>query len=175
MNWLELDDPTTVPGPGDGAGRCAPLERPTIRVSRRFMTSPQRVFDAWLDPEVAGTWLFATASRPMARVEIDGRVEGSFCFVERHGGAIIEHTGEYLEITPPWRLVFSLAMERHPHALTRVGVAIAPLEKGCELVLTHDHVPAVCAENTALRWAGILYGLGVTLDPDAIEFHNHQE
>jgi uncharacterized protein YndB with AHSA1/START domain len=95
--------------------------------------------------------------------------------VERHGGAIIEHTGEYLEITPPWRLVFSLAMERYPHALTRVGVAIAPLEKGCELVLTHDRVPAVCAEDTALRWAGILYGLGVTLDPDAIEFHNHQE
>lgn len=175
MNWLELDDPATVQGYTDGATRRPARARPALRVSRRFLASPQRVFDAWLDPEVAGTWLFATASRPMAKVQIDGRVEGSFCFVERHGGAVIEHTGEYLEITPPRRLVFSLTMERYPHALTRVGVGIAPLKKGCELILTHDNVPAACAEDTALRWTGILYGLGVALDPDAIEFHNHQE
>jgi uncharacterized protein YndB with AHSA1/START domain len=175
MNWQELDDPAMLAERGGGtSGRRAP-ERPAIRVRRRFMAPPQRVFDAWLDPEVAGTWLFATASRPMARVDIDGRVEGAFCFVERHGGTVIEHTGEYLEITPPSRLVFSLAMERHPHMLTRVSVEIAPLEQGCELALTHDNVPGICAEDTALRWSGILYGLGVTLDPDAIEFHNHQE
>lgn len=159
---------TARPGP---PGR----PRPAICVSRRFLASPQRVFGAWLDPEIAGTWLFATASRPMASVEIDARVEGSFCFVERYGGTIIEHTGEYLEITPHRRLVFSLSVERHPHALTRVSVEIAPRRKGCELVLTHDGVPEACAANTALRWTGILYGLGVMLDPGAIEFHNDQE
>jgi uncharacterized protein YndB with AHSA1/START domain len=174
MNWLEADDSATLLEQGRGAAG-PPGRPPAIRVARRFLASPQRVFGAWLDPEIAGTWLFATASRPMARVEIDGRVEGSFRFVERHGGTIIEHTGEYLEITPHRRLVFSLSMERHPHALTRVSVEIAPRRKGCALLLTHAGVPETCAANTALRWSGILYGLGVTLDPGAIGFHNHQE
>jgi hypothetical protein len=41
--------------------------------------------------------------------------------------------------------------------------------------LTHDHVPAERVEDVETRWVGILYGLGVTLDVDAVEFHNHQE
>jgi uncharacterized protein YndB with AHSA1/START domain len=170
MNWQDLGEPATLAGPAAGASR-----RPAIRVSRRFTASPQRVFEAWLDPGIAGAWLFATASRPTQRVEIDARAGGAFRFVERHGGTIIEHAGEYLEIAPPRRLVFSLALERHPPVLTRVGVEIAPLATGCELVLTHENVPGERAEDTAARWTGILYGLGVTLDPDAIEFHNHQE
>jgi uncharacterized protein YndB with AHSA1/START domain len=175
MNWLELDDPAaTTPEPEDGIWRPT-LEAPAIRVSRRFKASARRVFDAWLDPKLAGKWLFATASRPMAEVKIDGRVEGTFCLVERHRGSIIEHTGEYLEIDPHRRLVFSLAMEQQPQAQTRVSVDIVPLETGSELVLTHRRVVRARAEDTAARWTGILYGLGVTLDPDAIEFHNHQE
>jgi hypothetical protein len=50
------------------------------------------------EPEIAGRWLFATASRPMARVEIDARVEGSFRFVDRRIGAITEYTGEFIEM-----------------------------------------------------------------------------
>src|SRR5258708_6816799 len=44
-----------------------------IRVARRYAASSARVFDAWLDPEFAGRWLFATASRPLAHVAIDAR------------------------------------------------------------------------------------------------------
>jgi hypothetical protein len=47
-----------------------------LRVTRRYGMRPTRVFAAWLDPAVAGRWLFATASRPLAHVQIDGRVEG---------------------------------------------------------------------------------------------------
>ena len=80
-----------------------------ISVSRRFDAPAARVFDAWLDPELAGCWLFATATRPMTHVEIDARVAGSFRFGERSEGRLTQHTGEYLEIVPPRRLVFTLA------------------------------------------------------------------
>jgi uncharacterized protein YndB with AHSA1/START domain len=135
-----------------------------VRVTSSFSRSPDRVFDAWLDRKIAGKWLFATASRPMTRVAIDARVGGSFCFGERRDGEDIEHTGEYIEIVPPRRLVFTLSLENHPHVITRVIVEIVPLKTGCELILTHEDVPPDYASHTEARWTGILYGLGETLN-----------
>jgi len=133
-------------------------------VSRRFSAPPERVFHAWLDAQMAGRWLFATALRPMARVEIDARVAGSFCFVDRQDRATIEHTGQYIEIVPHRRLVFTLCTDNRPHVITRVMVEIAARKNGCELVLTHENVPPDYANYTKGRWTGMLYGLGVTLD-----------
>jgi uncharacterized protein YndB with AHSA1/START domain len=141
------------------------MNRPTaqIRVSQRFDASPERVFDAWLDPATASAWLFATASHPMARVEIDARVGGSFRFVDRRDGDETEHTGRYLEIVPPRRLVFTLFMENSPRVATRVAAEIVPLETGCELRLVHENVPPGHAGRTEGRWTGMLYGLGTRL------------
>jgi uncharacterized protein YndB with AHSA1/START domain len=144
-------------------------------VTRRYGAPPARVFDAWLDPEVAGRWLFATASHPMADVEIDARVEGSFRFVDQRNGEINEYTGEYIEIVPHRRLVFTLSMEQRPRVITRVRVEIAPLKKGCELTLIHENVPQDHADHIEGRWTGILYGLGVTLDPASEAFYRDQE
>ena len=95
--------------------------RRTLRVARRYAASPARVFDAWLDPAVARQWLFATASHPLAHVEIDARVKGSFCFVDRQDAVDgTRYTGEYLEITPPQRLVFTLSVAKFVE--TRVTV-----------------------------------------------------
>ena len=146
-----------------------------IRVTRRFRAPPHRVFEAWLDPEVAGQWLFATASHPIARVEIDARVGGWFRFVDQRYGETIEHTGEYFEIVPHRRLTFSLSVEKRPHVITRVMVEIVPVKKGCALTLTHENLPPDYAGRTEGRWTGILYGLGVTLDSGFTEFHDNQE
>jgi hypothetical protein len=64
-------------------------------------------------------------------------------------------------------------MEKHLHVMTRVTVEIFPLDKGCELTLTHEKVSQEHARQVEGRWTGILYGLGVTLDSTA--FHNDQE
>ncbi len=140
-------------------------ERPAaIRVARRFSAPPERVFDAWLAPEVAGRWLFATASRPMTDVDIDPRVGGAFRFAARGNDEIIEHRGEYIEIVPHRRLVFTLSTADRPRAITRVTVEITPRKTGCELALTHEKMPADDANHAEGRWAGVLYGLDETLD-----------
>jgi uncharacterized protein YndB with AHSA1/START domain len=135
-----------------------------VCVTQRFSASPERVFDAWLDPAMASAWLFATASHPISRVEIDARVGGSFRFADRRDGGKIEHRGKYLELVRPRRLMFTLSMENSPKVVTRVIAEIVPLKTGCELTLTHKNVPPDYASRAENRWTGILYGLGVTLN-----------
>jgi len=156
--------------------RSKPQRVTALRVTRRYGVPPGRVFDAWLNPAVARLWLFATASRPLARVEIDAQVNGSFCLVDRRNrGDPTEYVGEYIEIVPPRRLVFTLSAAKYAYVNTRVAVEIAALTKGCKLTLIHEDVPRDHAEHAEGRWVGLLYGLGATLDSAPTLFHDHQE
>ena len=147
----------------------------SIRVSGRVKAPPERVFGAWLDPEVAGRWLFATAWHPIARVAIDARAGGLFHFVDQRDAGTVEYTGKYLEIVPPRRLVFTLVLKNSRQAATRVSVDFVPLATGCQLVLTHDDLPPDHASRAEARWTGMLYGLAETLDShaDAARPHPH--
>ena len=138
----------------------------TLRLTWRFDARPQRVFDAWLDPSFAARWLFATASRPVAHVEIDARIGGGFRFVDRDDGNGLEYTGEYTEIVPHRRLAFTLVMPCAESTISRVIVAIGSFNRGSRLNLIHENVPSVTARYINDRWTGILYGLGVTLASD---------
>ena len=127
-----------------------------VRVRQRFSVPAERVFNAWLDPEVAGRWLFATASHSMSNVTLDARTGSSFCFQDGDG---VAHTGQYIEIVRPRRLVFALSEEKRPRDMTRVCVEIVPLDEGCELTLVHERVLPDNANRTEGRWTGMFYGL----------------
>jgi uncharacterized protein YndB with AHSA1/START domain len=136
---------------------------PRLCVSRRFDASPERVFDAWLDPEKAGKWLFATPTSQMVRVEIEARVGGAFNFTDRRDGEDVEHVGTYVEIDRPRRLVFTFGVPKYSNQITRVTIDIKPLPTGCELTLTHDGVPAEWFEQTREGWGKILDALAENL------------
>ena len=130
-----------------------------LRVVRLMGATSKRVFDAWLDPEIAGRWLFATASQPVERIAIDARVGGWFRCVEGRSHEVVEHIGEYVEITPDRRLVFTLSVEKRPHVITRVCVDISPRDAQCELTLVQVNVPRSCVDYVESRWTGMLFGL----------------
>lgn len=138
-------------------------DKPSITVAHRFDASPERVFDAWLDEKTAGQWLFATPTGEMVRVEIDARVGGRFIVVERRDGEDVEHTGEYLEIDRPRRLVMTFGVPKYSANLTRITIEIAASGGGCELTLTSDNLDAEYVERTKAGWAMILDGLARAL------------
>ena len=119
-------------------------EMKTVRVTHRFTASAERVFDAWLEPEKARRFLFATPTGQMVQAETDPRVGGRFTFTDRRDGMAVVHTGEYLEIDRPRRLVFTFAVPAYSALVTRVTLEIAPLDDGCELNLTHEGVLPEC-------------------------------
>ena len=130
-----------------------------VRVTHRYAATPERVFDAWLDPATVGRWLFATPSGEMVTVEIDPKVGGGFRIVERRNGEDAEHLGSYLEIARPRRLAFTFAVGNQAFDITRVTVEIVPSGSGCELTLSHDGVSLEFAERTKAGWTNILEGL----------------
>ncbi len=134
-----------------------------MRVTRRFTATPARVFEAWLEPETAGKFLFATKTGTMVRVDIDVRVGGRFALVDRRDGEDIEHIGEYLEIDRPRRLVFTFGVPKYSALLTRVIIDIAPLASGCELTLTQEGVLPEWREKSIEGWTMILDGLAGVL------------
>ncbi|HMJ15267.1 MAG TPA: SRPBCC family protein [Polyangiaceae bacterium] len=135
-------------------------ERDTVSVSvqHRFSASAERVYDAWLDPEKASKFLFATAQGHTVRCEIDARIGGGFTIVDRRDGEDVAHTGTYLELDRPRRIVFSLSVEKYSKDSSRVTIDIAPLAQGCEVTLTHQF-PAQHADmrkRTSEGWEKIL-------------------
>ncbi len=131
-----------------------------LTVERRIDAPPEKVFDAWLDPDGVGQWLFATPDGVMERIEIDARVGGKFLIVERRGDQLAEHFGEYLEIDRPRRLVFSFAAMREA-GYTKAEVTIAPDGNGSLVTLVHEMDPewADYEAQTRQGWTNILEGL----------------
>jgi uncharacterized protein YndB with AHSA1/START domain len=139
------------------------IDTRTLQVTRSFAATPERVFDAWLDPAIAPRFLFATSTGEMLRVEIDARVGGKFLIVRRDNGEDIEHVGEYLTIDRPRRLVFTFAVPKFSAQATQVTVEIAPAANGCTLTLMHEGVLPEWAERTQEGWGKILAGLDDTI------------
>jgi len=130
-----------------------------VKVTYSFSASPKRVFDAWLDPETVGQWLFATPTGKMVRVEIDPRVGGRFVLVDRRNGEDVEHTGEYLEIDRPRRLVFTFGVPKYSPLFSKVTIEVEPAAQGCDLTLTQEHTPVEYLSSSEKGWTGILAGL----------------
>ena len=135
-----------------------------VRATHRYEAAPQQVFDAWLDPKIAGRFLFATPTGQMVKAEIDAKVGGHFNFTDRRPDmGDVEHVGTYLEIDRPRRLVFEFAVPAYDQTKTRVTIEIAPSASGSELTLTHDGVFESYVTQTQQGWGMILDGLAKAL------------
>jgi uncharacterized protein YndB with AHSA1/START domain len=109
-----------------------------VRVSHRFDAPAEHVYDAFLDPEHASKFMFATATGQIVRCEIDARVGRTFTIVDRRAGEDVVHTGTYVALERPRLIVSTLAVERYSSESSTVTIEIAPLRRGCELTLTHE-------------------------------------
>jgi len=86
-----------------------------VCLTRLFDAPRALVFDAMTKPEHIARWwgqLGAGYSVPVC--EVDLRVGGKWRFVNRHPKGEVAFHGEYREITPPDRLVYTELMEPYP-------------------------------------------------------------
>lgn len=140
----------------------------SLVITRDIAASPERVFDAWLDPAQARLFLFATPNGEMLTCEIDARVGGAALIVERRGDQEAHHHLRFEKIDRPHRLVFQfkacIAGGDDRAEWTRVTVDIAPIDAGARLTLTHDGVWEDYEDRTRQGWAMILGNLADTVE-----------
>ena len=134
-----------------------------VEVSRHIAAAPERVFEAWLDPDQARHWLFATDGGVMERVEIDPRVGGGFRIDERRGDELAEHFGTYVEIDRPRRLILDFGTS-FEETKTRITVTIVPDGDGALLTLLHEGVWPDWAEKTRQGWTMVVDRLAKTVE-----------
>ena len=112
-----------------------------VEVTHRFQVAAERAFDAWLDPDTARRWLFATPNGLIVECRTEPWVGGRFTIVDQRDGEDVAHTGEYVEIDRPRRIVFTFAVPKYSNETSKVNIDISPAVGGCLLTLTNDDVP----------------------------------
>jgi uncharacterized protein YndB with AHSA1/START domain len=86
-----------------------------IVITRLFNAPRRLVFEAMTRPEhVKRWWGQLGPGYSVSLCEIDLRVGGKWRFVNRHPHGEVAFRGEYREITPHSRLVYTETMEPHP-------------------------------------------------------------
>jgi uncharacterized protein YndB with AHSA1/START domain len=108
------------------------------------------VFEYWTKPELLMQWLFPPGGSMSSRTDL--RPGGTFehemrtgavasgCAAEKGtAGTALMHSGEYLEIKPPEKLVFT--WNSHAVQDSRVTIELKDLGDATELWLTHELLP----------------------------------
>ena len=110
-----------------------------LTMARRFQANSNDVYKAWTKPELMKKWLFSSyATNQVARNEF--HIGGKWEIVDRRDGKEYRATGEYLEIDPPHRLVFSFEMPQYNDLEDRIIVWVSPVQDACEMTFKQEIV-----------------------------------
>jgi uncharacterized protein YndB with AHSA1/START domain len=116
-----------------------------LQMNRRFDAPRERVFEAWTSPEVLRQWWRAGPDWETPLAEVDLRPGGTYrlSMTDTSKGETHTVVGEYKEVQPPDRLVYTWSWESNPEEMagsmgTLVTVEFKDAGGGTEVQLTHS-------------------------------------
>lgn len=137
----------------------------SLSIVRVLTASRPRVFEAWTRPELLARWFFP-GSNWSASIDHDFRIGGRW-EVRMQDGAGVEHRqfGEYREIVPDTRLVFSWSCPDLAVVDSVVTVELRDHPRGTELHLKHQLPPDPAVRRGHEEgWQGCLESLAKFLE-----------
>ncbi|QDT44109.1 hypothetical protein Pan241w_42150 [Gimesia alba] len=136
---------------------------------RHYAAVPEVVFQVWTTPDSMRRWFRPSQEFTHQLIEIDLRVGGQYrVSFESPEGIVDVLTGEFLEVAPPHKLVYSWIWEEpneHAGIETQVTVEFLEQDGGTELVLTHERFTKPDMKERHLGgWSGALDLLSESCD-----------
>ena len=112
------------------------MKKTAVVLRRTIPASPERVFQAWSDPEMMQRWLFPDECMQV-EVEADFRVGGVYTLLMHNDqGETYPHKGIYKEIVANEKVVFTWSSDWVDDSL--VTVELKKAGAATELTLTHE-------------------------------------
>ena len=132
-----------------------------LRIEREFAYSPEKVFEAWLQPEQLAIWMGPNDDINVSNVQINATEGGSYHMqFNESDGTMHKLNGIYQTIRRYTRLVFTWIWEEPIYGdddETLVTVDFEPTEKGTKLVLQHQKFTTVESRDRHDQgWCGTL-------------------
>ena len=134
-------------------------QSPSLTLKRKLNAPAQKVFAAWTDPEKIVHWFGpAETASDSVRAEIDVRVGGRYRIrFQTADGEQHEVGGEYKEVVPSERLVFSWAWHSTPERESLVTIALKADGEATMLTLHQERFFDEKARDGHTRgWTGTL-------------------
>ena len=126
-------------------------DQAVVRLERTIPALPERVYRAWLEPDLLRRWL-APGALTVARVEVDERVGGHYRIWQADAnGDVGGFEGELLELVPNQRIVFRLGFVgpqrgAGPVYDSRLTITLAEAPGGATtLTLVHERLESLRA------------------------------
>lgn len=133
-------------------------------LTRTIQAPPERVFDAWVSPELIAKWFCPGENYSVAIAEVDLAIGGAFRIgIKDPQGRLRIATGQYREIQHPEKLVFTWSWEHDPMD-TLITLTFNGAGNSTQLVLKHELLPTPeKREDHARGWNGCLEHLEIFL------------
>lgn len=118
-------------------------ETHALTVRRTVAAEPAAVFAAWTEPASLRAWYGLDDAWQTPSAEVDLRVGGRYSIALQPPGApLFNESGEYHEIDPPKRLVYTCTASGDSHSdapeQTLVTVTFEPVEGGTEVTVVEE-------------------------------------
>lgn len=136
----------------------------SLTVSRTIDAPIERVFDAWLDPEILRRFMTPDEDVTVPSATVDPVEGGAFEIIMQVGEKEIPHSGVYETIDRPRKLVFTW---ESPHSIdgSTVTVDFAPADGGTRVTLTQVGFSSGDSRDGHEKgWTAILAALESTLE-----------
>lgn len=132
-----------------------------LRIERQFAYSPEKVFEAWLQPEQLAVWMGPSDDINVSDVEVDAVEGGSYrMHFNEADGTVHKLKGIYQTIKRYTKLVFTwiwIDPVYGDDAETLVTIEFEPTEKGTKLILLHQRFTQVDSRDRHNDgWSGTL-------------------
>jgi uncharacterized protein YndB with AHSA1/START domain len=109
----------------------------TLTMTRNFDVAPVKVFAALLNPEMMRKWFFTLEGTNQV-AQNNPQVGGTWEIVDRRDGTDYRAIGEYLEIDPSTKLVFTFKMPQFSDTVDTITVELKELQQGCEMTFSQE-------------------------------------